>query len=184
MPDLIEPRIAGTKVLERYIWKTLRLRKFYPFFFLWTGTRWLLLSFRGRTPWSGLWKTSPAEPSLRTTTISKIFRKDLHFPGWETNSESGSNWKVSTLTKRRKGKKKREAAGMSCFCFSKSSLISMTSVSLIQTTVTVIYSQPLIFRKRKFLQEECIICKCKFHITISVSGQQSINIQCWKHPIT
>ena len=41
----------------------------------------------------------------------------------------------------------------------------------------VIYSQPLIFTKRKFLWEKCIICKCKFHITVSVSRQ------CYKYPV-
>lgn len=131
MLDLIEFRIVGIKVLERYIWKILRLRKFYLFFFLWIGIRWLLFSFRGRIFWFGLWNISFVEFSLRIIIISKIFGKDFYILGWEINSELGSNWKVLILIKRRKEKKKREVVGMNCFCFFKFSLILVILVFLI-----------------------------------------------------
>lgn len=115
-------------------WKNFKIERILLIVFVWTRTRWLLLNFHGRTPWSSLWNTSPTEPGLRTIIISEIFRKDLFIPGWETHSKSGSVGRFTPW--QREEKREREAASRNCFYCSKSSLFSMTVVFLIETKVT------------------------------------------------
>ena len=123
---------------------------------------------------------TPALLNLVCEPLQSVkYSERTSYPGVDNKQQVRDQLEGFHPDKEKKKRERREAAGTNCFYCSKSSLISMTVVFLIQTTVTVTGIINLsFFRKRKFPGEECIICKCKCYIPISVSGQ------CLKHPGT